>query len=140
MWSPIPQVMFALCVLLTAFARADQTATTARPAAQPLFVSIPPASSGVTMRHPLLADHPRAYLYTSGFACGGVAIGDVSGDERPDLFITSGPDSNRLFVQTEQPFVFRDTTDAAGLGSPAQDNSGPWSAGATMVDVNHDGH
>ena len=33
----------------------------------------------------------------SGFVCGGVAIGDVDGDEKPDLFFANGPGENKLF-------------------------------------------
>jgi hypothetical protein len=109
----------------------------------PLFTAIPAEQSGVTMRHPLTADHPRAYLYISGFACGGVSIGDLDGDERPDLFLTSGPEPNRLYLQTEKPFEFRDATHEAGLGGSAAAGPSagvdPWSAGANLVDLDRDG-
>jgi hypothetical protein len=130
------------CLLLTDGAHADAPgASIIR--ARPLFTPVPAEQSGVTMRHPLVADHPRAYLYISGFACGGVSIGDVNSDERPDLFFTSGPEANRLYLQTEEPLVFRDATQQAGLsdratgGSPSRDQL--WAAGATFVDLDRDG-
>jgi hypothetical protein len=92
------------------------------------------------MRHPIVVTHPRAYLYGSGFACTGVSIGDVNGDERPDLFFTSGAETNRLYLQTETAFVFRDATDQAGLSGRTPSGESPWSAGAAMVDLNRDGH
>jgi hypothetical protein len=112
----------------------------AQPASQPpLFHEVPATDSGVTMQHPLLPDHSKAYLYVSGFASGGVCIGDVNGDDRLDLFFTSGPEANRLYLQTDEPLKFRDATTEANLTGRAVDGTDPWAAGAAMADVNHDG-
>src|SRR5687767_1969034 len=118
------RVLFAFAALSAELAQAQQRQPAqVRPAAL-LFTELAPEQCGVTMRHPLLADHPRAYLYTSGFACGSVAIGDVNGDDRPDLFFTSGPEPNRLYLQTETPLRFRDATEGAGVSGEAR-FSGP---------------
>ena len=139
-WLPVAAVLLATCMVFVGPAHADdRTGTESRPTA-PLFTAIPAHQSGVTMRHRLLADHPRAYLYFSGFACGSVAIGDVNGDGRPDLFFTSGPDMNRLYVQTDQALVFRDATEQSGVSGRMPGGEIPWAAGAAMVDLNHDGH
>ena len=37
-------------------------------------------------------------LVFAGYACGGVCIGDVNEDGKPDLFLVSGPDDNALFL------------------------------------------
>ncbi|HEY3391104.1 MAG TPA: FG-GAP-like repeat-containing protein [Lacipirellulaceae bacterium] len=132
----------AACLLLANAVNAANTTEEQRRTST-LFTAIPAEHSGVKMRHPLVADHPRAYLYISGFACGGVCIGDLNGDERPDLFFTSGPETNRLYLQTEKPFVFRDATREAGLSGSAAgdslDRTNPWAAGASLVDLDRDG-
>ncbi|HEX2475325.1 MAG TPA: FG-GAP-like repeat-containing protein, partial [Lacipirellulaceae bacterium] len=136
------RTFLAACLVFVGVSRSDNAAQ-AQPRASPLFTTVPPEQSGASMRHPLLTDHPRAYLYISGFACGGVCIGDVNADDRPDLFFTSGPETNRLYLQTETPFIFRDATQEAGLsGSAASDSpsgADPWSAGANLVDLDRDG-
>ena len=74
-----------------------------------------------------------ARVYHSGFACGGVAIGDLDGDHRPDLFLVSGPGSNRLFRQ-EADFQFKDISAQTGI-----DGGNAWGAGAAMADIDNDG-
>ncbi len=98
-----------------------------------MFTTLPAAETGVDMQNPLLPDHPMSYLYASGWACGGVAIGDVNGDGVPDLFFTSGPGKNQLYLQkADQRFHFDK--------SPIDfDPENRWSGGAVMVDVNGDG-
>ena len=82
---------------------------------------------------PLDTQHPLKQLYTGGFFCGGVSMGDVDGDDRPDLFIISGPGPNRLYRQTAE-FVFEDITAQAGV-----DGGDDWGVGAAMVDIDDDG-
>ncbi|WP_197527793.1 FG-GAP-like repeat-containing protein [Posidoniimonas polymericola] len=85
------------------------------------------------MTHPTDTSHPMKRLYYSGFAGGGVAIGDVDNDRRPDLFITSGPGGNRLYRQTGD-LRFEDVTARAGVSGGES-----WGAGSAMVDIDADG-
>ncbi|MEO1725750.1 MAG: VCBS repeat-containing protein [Bacteroidota bacterium] len=104
----------------------------------PLFERLDPSATGVTFTNPLaeaasfnIIDYP--YYYNGG----GVAVGDVDGDERPDLFFTANEQENRLYLNRTQangPIRFEDVTDQAGVGG-----LGNWSTGVTMVDVNADG-
>lgn len=107
---------------------------TANPNSKLRFTALSPQSTGVDFAHPVLPDHPMAHLYFSSMASGGLAIGDVNNDGRPDLFIASGPLENRLYLQDEKPLTFSDGTTVAGVGG-----GDDWGCGATMVDINADG-
>ncbi|WP_185958351.1 VCBS repeat-containing protein [Fodinibius sediminis] len=71
------------------------------------------------------------YLYF--YDGGGVSIGDVNGDGRPDIYLTANMGTNRLYLN-EGNFKFRDITERAGVGG-----SGDWTTGTTMADINGDG-
>jgi hypothetical protein len=98
---------------------------------------LPPERTGVDLVHVLRMDHRLSLLNHTAYVCGGVAIGDVDGDSRPDLFFASGPDRNRLYLQTGAeavPFRFTDATDRAGVGGGEA-----WGTGAAMADIDGDG-
>ena len=97
------------------------------------FVRLQPTETGLNFVNQLIPEHPLRRIYNSGFVCGGIAIGDVNGDDRPDVYCVSGPKSNRLFLQTG-PLKFTDATDAKGLSGGDR-----WGAGAAMKDVDNDG-
>ncbi len=72
------------------------------------------------------------YLYF--YNGGGVAVGDVTGDGLPDLFFTANQGTNRLYRNLGN-WRFEDITEQAGVAGHAQ-----WTTGATMADVDGDGH
>ena len=74
------------------------------------------------------------YLFRNFYNGGGVAVGDVTGNGYPDLFFTGNMVSNRLY-ENRGGFQFVDITDPSGLRSDSL-----WSTGASMGDVNQDGH
>ena len=101
---------------------------------RPLFADLPSDSTGVTFANELNEGPERnvlayEYLYNGG----GVAIGDVSGDGRPDLYFTANMGANKLYLNQGE-FEFRDVTQQAGV----VDRDG-WTTGVTMADVNGDG-
>ncbi|MFT5301688.1 MAG: hypothetical protein ACI87E_000013 [Mariniblastus sp.] len=96
------------------------------------FTSISPKESGIDCVCRLDIQHSMKRLYHGGFACGGVSIGDIDGDGRPDIFLVNGPDQNRLFRQTAS-FKFQDITESAGLGGGED-----WGASAALIDIDND--
>lgn len=98
-----------------------------------MFESLPPDRTGIDFVGRIVPDHERSYLYETGFTSGGVAIGDVDNDGLVDVYLSSGPDGNRLYRQIGD-FRFEDVTEKAGV-----DGGGAWSAGVAIADVDDDG-
>ena len=67
------------------------------------------------------------------WGCGGIAVGDVDNDGRPDLYFTGGAVPNRLYRQVAD-LVFEEVTARAGV-----EGKGAWSTGASLVDIDNDG-
>ena len=100
----------------------------------PLFEDVSAASTGIDFVPRIPADHELRRLGPTAFVSGGVAMGDVDGNGRLDLFFGSGPGSNRLYLQAA-PFQFEDVGEAAGVGG-----GDAWGTGSAIVDVDGDGH
>lgn len=99
-----------------------------------LFVTVPSASTGIDFVERLDWDHPQGQLFYTGYACGGVAVGDVDGNGLPDLFFAGGVGPNRLYLQ-RQPWRFVESAATLGIA-----NSGEtWSTAATLFDIDNDG-
>ena len=98
------------------------------------FVSLSPEQSGIDFVEPLDWNHPRGQLFYTGYACGGIAVGDVDGNGLPDLFFASGPNRNRLYLQ-QSPWQFVESAQKSGLLS----GEDVWSNGATFLDIDNDG-
>ncbi len=99
-----------------------------------LFSRLSSTTTGITFSNDLEENAERnvltyEYLYNGG----GVAIGDLNGDDRPDLYFTANMGSNRLYLN-EGDFEFREGTETAGVA----DREG-WTTGVVMADVNGDG-
>ena len=97
------------------------------------FQLLSPEQTGVDHTLPIDTSHPMKHLYFSGTTGGGVAIGDIDNDGRPDLFFVNGPQQNRLFRQIDE-FKFEDISEAAQIGGGEN-----WGTGAAMIDINNDG-
>jgi len=96
------------------------------------FRHLAPEESGLTLLNDYHWDDPRRDLYDHGFAGGGVAIGDVDGDGRADLYLTSQVGQDRLYRQAGR-LRFEDATESLGIA--AEDD---WGAGAAFADVDGD--
>jgi hypothetical protein len=100
----------------------------------PRFTLVGTERTGVSFVNKFQPNHPRKALYSSGFSCGGIAIGDINGDGWPDVFFTGGPTTNKLYSNLGK-FHFRDVTSESGLS----EGGNPWSAGAAFADIDADG-
>ncbi|MFL5606310.1 MAG: VCBS repeat-containing protein, partial [Gemmatimonadaceae bacterium] len=99
-----------------------------------LFELLTPRSTGITFANRLPDDTAFNILnYLYYYNGGGVAVGDVNGDGRPDLYFTSNLGPNRLYVNKGN-YAFEDVTDRAGVAG-----GGGWTTGVSMADVNGDG-
>lgn len=99
-----------------------------------LFTLMPSAYTGVAFTNRVVDSQERnVFTYRNFYNGGGVAIGDLTGDGRPEIVLTSNQDGPRLYLN-EGAFRFRDITAAAGV-QPDR----PWTTGVTLADVNGDG-
>ncbi|MGZ3764301.1 MAG: VCBS repeat-containing protein [Mucilaginibacter sp.] len=99
-----------------------------------LFQQIPSSLTGINFNNKVV-DQPNFNLfnYRNFYNGGGVAIGDVNNDGKPDIFFTSNQGSNKLYINKGN-WKFEDVTEKAGLAGV-----GKWHTGVTMVDINGDG-
>lgn len=99
-----------------------------------VFELLPASHTGVDFQNKL-TETPQmnifSYLYF--YNGGGVAAGDLNGDDLPDLYFTSNLESNRLYLN-KGDFKFEDITEKAEAGGQKG-----WTTGVTMADVNGDG-
>ena len=129
MWYARPALLLVLVVSALGVGPAA-----AQPTDGPLFTLLPASETGITFSNDL-DEGPEVnvlsyeYLYNGG----GVAVGDLNGDGRPDLYFTSNQNANALYLN-KGDFQFREVTAAAGVA----DRDG-WTTGVTMADVNGDG-
>ena len=101
----------------------------------PQFSMLSPIETGVNFVNNIEETNRfNHYTWSSIYNGGGVSIGDVNGDDLPDLFFTGNIVEDKLYIN-KGDLRFEDVTNRAGL---AQFKG--WSFGSTMADVNGDGH
>lgn len=118
----------------------QQGELTSRPLASPtappgetMFTQLDATHTGIDFENRIDWDNPRKQLYMHSYAGGGVCIGDYDNDGRPDIYLTSQVQRDRLFRQIGD-MVFEDVTDKAGVNLGAA-----WGTGATFLDIDNDG-
>ena len=100
-----------------------------------LFTLLSTKTTGVRFENRLTESRElNVFTYRNFYNGGGVGIGDLNGDGRPDIVLTSNQDGVRLFLN-EGDFHFRDATKAAHLTV----DKGSWTTGVAIADVNGDG-
>ncbi|MDX1673268.1 MAG: VCBS repeat-containing protein [Longimicrobiales bacterium] len=100
----------------------------------PLFELQSPRQTGIAFANEIVEDdsvvNPQNFDYV--YNGGGVAVGDVNGDGRPDLYFTGNMVSSRLYLNTGE-LTFDDVTTTAGVGTDV------WATGVSMVDIDQNG-
>lgn len=100
----------------------------------PLFQLMPSTKTGIDFNNQVQDTKDfNVFKYRNFYNGGGVAIGDVNNDGKPDIFFTSNQGKNRLYINKGN-WQFEDVTDKAGVGGIHK-----WHTGVTMVDINGDG-
>ncbi len=100
-----------------------------------LFSLLPASTTHITFNDSLTEGlNTNVLMYEYFYNGGGVAIGDLNGDGKQDIYFTANMTDNKLYLNKGN-MQFEDVTDVAGVaGRP-----GPWKTGVTLVDINGDG-
>ncbi|MCW3088070.1 MAG: hypothetical protein JWQ78_1456, partial [Sediminibacterium sp.] len=103
-------------------------------AAGALFQLLPSSKTGISFANKASDSRDMSILnYHNFYNGGGVAIGDIDNDGRPDIFFTSNQGANILY-RNKGNLSFEDITAKANIASKHS-----WHTGVTMVDINGDG-
>jgi enediyne biosynthesis protein E4 len=99
-----------------------------------LFQLMPSSETGIVFNNRVEDSKDfNIFRYRNFYNGGGVAIGDVNNDGRPDIFFTSNQHENQLYLNKGN-WKFEEVASKSGLTS-----SHHWHTGVTMVDINGDG-
>ncbi|WP_373514565.1 FG-GAP repeat domain-containing protein, partial [Persicitalea sp.] len=132
--------MFLSVILLAGCQRqTDEKEAEAAPE-NPLFTLLAPEQTNVVFENTLTESlNGNVLMYEYFYNGGGVAVGDVNGDGRDDLYFSGNQVPNRLYInkgtRDSEPLKFEDVTAMAGVAG----RESSWKTGVTMADVNGDG-
>ncbi|MDC6352855.1 MULTISPECIES: VCBS repeat-containing protein [unclassified Robiginitalea] len=98
------------------------------------FAAPPASDTGIDFVNRLQESNELNILdYLYFYNGGGVAVGDINGDDLPDIYFSGNQVPNRLYLN-EGDMKFRDITESAGVAG-----NSTWNTGVVMADVNADG-
>lgn len=99
-----------------------------------LFVNPSPEKTGIDFTNTITeTDDLNILDYLYFYNGGGLAIGDINGDNLPDIFFSGNQIKNKLYLNKGN-LTFEDITEKAGVAG-----NSTWNTGAVMGDVNGDG-
>lgn len=99
-----------------------------------LFHNPSPSETGIDFKNELIPREDLNILdYLYFYNGGGVAIGDINGDDLPDIYLAGNQVKNKLYLNKGN-LKFEDITEQAGVAGKSS-----WNTGAVMGDVNGDG-
>lgn len=100
----------------------------------PLFKLLPIQETHVDFVNELTeGPNTNILVYEYFYNGGGVAAGDLNGDDLVDIYFTSNMSKNKLYLN-QGNIQFRDITETSGT----EGGDGPWKTGVTFADVNGD--
>ncbi|WP_242204043.1 VCBS repeat-containing protein [Aestuariivivens insulae] len=122
-----------VCFVLL-FSCQDKTVTANVVEDEPLFALLPASETGIDFNNQLTeALNTNVLMYEYFYNGGGVAIGDLNGDDLEDVYFTANMTDNKLYLNKGN-LKFEDITKV----SQVQGRPGPWKTGTTLVDINGD--
>lgn len=99
-----------------------------------LFKNPPAKETGISFSNTLTEKEDLNILdYLYFYNGGGVAIGDINGDDLPDIYLSGNQVENKLYLN-KGDLQFEDITEIAGVAGKST-----WNTGAVMGDLNGDG-
>ncbi len=99
-----------------------------------LFLNPPAEETGIDFINSITETEDLNILdYLYFYNGGGVAVGDINGDDLPDIFFSGNQVKNKLYLNKGN-LKFQDISEHAGIAGNSS-----WNTGAVMGDVNGDG-
>ncbi|AWW29575.1 hypothetical protein DN752_05225 [Echinicola strongylocentroti] len=124
-----PTLLLLLCTVIVSCTRSSSDKSSA-----PLFSPVVPQSSNVHFSNDIIENDTLNYFnFPYLYMGGGVAIGDVNGDDLSDIYLTGNQKPNKLYLN-QGDFSFKDVSETAGV-----QGDGRWYTGTLMADFNQDG-
>ena len=128
---------FFICIISVVFSSVSFVSCRTEKKVRPpktLFQLLPSSATGIYFNNKVAdREEMNIFNYHNFYNGGGVAIGDINNDGKPDIFVTSNQSENKLYLNKGN-WKFEDVTDKALIKSVHK-----WHTGVTMADVNGDG-
>jgi len=133
----IPLSLSFILILFLASCKSDtpnQVNLGTAPGVKSQFTLLSSEQTGIEFSNDIKEDDRHNFFtYEYIYNGGGVAVGDLNGDNLEDIYLTGNLVGDRLYLN-QGDFKFKDITSEA---LPSVPNG--WSTGVTMADVNQDG-
>ena len=128
------KVALSACVVVLLFYSCRENNNSSASKSTSLFQLLPASQTGINFTNNVTdSANFNIFNFRNFYNGGGVAIGDVNNDGRPDVFFTSNQHENKLYLN-KGGWKFEDISVKASIEGISK-----WHSGVTMADVNGDG-